>query len=309
MPQRLNPSFRRRLLPLLVACLVAGLALVGIINIHNKNLEKSRLQSQLAALTRLTALSERLSSEILGTIKYSDFFSLLISSQPHIEQEKLENYANLAIRQSPYIAGIQFAPNGWYQGLLSPHDINGFYYALIVLLGVLSYLSIANYQEKLEKSQRDPLTGTLNKTALKTRVNRLIRSRQPFALILIDLNEFKIINDTYGHYVGDQVLMTISHRLWKLLGKKNTLSRFGGDEYLLYTTLQGAPLKQLYEAILAEFTQPLIIEGHTISIDIAVGYACYPADGTDYDSLYQQADKYMYAHKRTQPTPRARLIG
>jgi diguanylate cyclase (GGDEF)-like protein len=163
---------------------------------------------------------------------------------------------------------------------------------------------------------RDALTGLPNRTLLADRVEQSLararRSGGAFALILVDLDGFKEVNDFRGHRAGDAVLKTIATRLESVVRASDTVARVGGDEFVILsldarTEEQAAALVgRLRHAL----RRPYPVEGVTVEIDASIGWALFPTDGATSDELIARADGQMYATKREtgEATPR-RLDG
>ena len=121
------------------------------------------------------------------------------------------------------------------------------------------------------------------------------------ALLFLDLNDFKHINDTHGHAMGDRVLCMIAGRLEGCVRDTDTVARMGGDEFtVLLTDIQSAEaVSKKVEQIIAAVTAPLGAEFDNIKTpSCSIGVACYPADGEDADTLLNHADANMYRLKR-----------
>jgi diguanylate cyclase (GGDEF)-like protein/PAS domain S-box-containing protein len=148
----------------------------------------------------------------------------------------------------------------------------------------------------------DPLTRLPNRLLLNDRCNTALhtanRSHQPVALIFLDLDHFKNINDSLGHRVGDEVLMELASRLNKAVREQDTVSRLGGDEFILLlpdTDALGAT--RVAEKILQAALEPFQIEQHELTVTPSIGIAMYPEDGNDLDALSKCADAAMYRAK------------
>jgi len=149
----------------------------------------------------------------------------------------------------------------------------------------------------------DPLTGLPNRTLFKDRsilaLARANRYRQKMALMVLDMDRFKDINDTLGHDVGDQVLREFSNRLVSILRKTDTVSRMGGDEFVLLlperTDAENAG--NVAQKILEAARQPFIIDEKKLNIPVSIGVAIYPEDGEDIETLLKHADIAMYQAK------------
>ncbi len=149
----------------------------------------------------------------------------------------------------------------------------------------------------------DALTDLPNRHLLQDRLGQAIahaqRSGKPQALLLLDLDRFKVINEAYGHAFGDAVLKTVGARLVALLRASDTVARHGGDQFLiLLTDLQhaddaGTAAHKIVEAM----RQPVTLLGRELHLSASVGLSVCPADGTDAESLIKHADQAMYRAK------------
>jgi diguanylate cyclase (GGDEF)-like protein len=150
----------------------------------------------------------------------------------------------------------------------------------------------------------DALTGLANRTLLDERISEALASAErqsnKVALLLIDLDEFKPINDTYGHDVGDAVLQDIAARLQRLVRSSDTVARLGGDEFVIVLPGLGdvARAVAIGESVIQELSQPVTIGAHTLTVGASIGISFYPHDGIESGSLLKQADKAMYEAKR-----------
>lgn len=150
----------------------------------------------------------------------------------------------------------------------------------------------------------DPLTGLPNRVMLRDRLAvALAQSRanqDMLAVIFLDLDRFKIINDTLGHYIGDQALKLIAERLVGSVRSSDVVARLGGDEFTVL--LPGISSEQdvckVLRKIMDTLQQPLSLEEREFSVSASVGMALYPRDGQDSEELLQVADKVMYAAKQ-----------
>lgn len=177
---------------------------------------------------------------------------------------------------------------------------DGLYVQLSIILFIFVLWHLNRYEQQAEAAKVDLLTGTLNKNTFKKYVVRnLKKKKNRQALIIIDINKFKAINDTYGHLAGDRVIKKMAHRLTKVLRGKDLVSRWGGDEFVVYVDdLESqCDIEKIIKRIHREVAHPFQIDETLIQVDVSTGYACYPDDGTHYQELYKKADHKMYANK------------
>lgn len=151
----------------------------------------------------------------------------------------------------------------------------------------------------------DALTGLPNRSLFNDRLAMAIAHAERFdekvAVMMLDLDKFKFVNDTYGHSVGDLLLKAVAEKLTRQIRKGDTIARMGGDEFMLIF----ADLKQtddvniITEKILEDFRNPIEVNGYTLSITTSIGIAIYPDHGTDIETLVKNADIAMYSVKQT----------
>lgn len=153
-------------------------------------------------------------------------------------------------------------------------------------------------------AHHDPLTQLPNRVLLADRVaqaiSRAARARLAVALLFVDLDDFKLINDEYGHAAGDQALREIGRRLAGAVRDTDTVARHGGDEFVIALTDVADPafVDTVARKICASLEAPLAIDGRTLRVACSIGVALWPRDGRDFDALVRHADAEMYAAKR-----------
>ncbi|MCR8921171.1 EAL domain-containing protein [Dasania sp. GY-MA-18] len=155
------------------------------------------------------------------------------------------------------------------------------------------------------QAYHDLLTRLPNRSLFKDRLSTAIsqaeRNNSRLAVMFIDLDRFKVINDSLGHTMGDRLLQAVSQRLQQHIRKSDTLSRFGGDEFtlLLPEIADDQAAIQVADKILESIKQPFILGGHDIYVGASIGIATYPEAGTNMDALIKNSDIAMYQVKNT----------
>lgn len=153
------------------------------------------------------------------------------------------------------------------------------------------------------QAQHDALTRLPNRVLLYDRLEQAAlsgsRDHRSFALMMMDLDRFKEINDTLGHHIGDLMLKQVGERLLGVLRNTDTVARLGGDEFAVLLPLVGLDAAvSLARKIHASIERPFNVEGHDLSVGISIGIVHFPTHGSDANTLLQRADVAMYQAKR-----------
>jgi diguanylate cyclase (GGDEF)-like protein/PAS domain S-box-containing protein/hemerythrin-like metal-binding protein len=176
---------------------------------------------------------------------------------------------------------------------------------------VIGFLTVANdisARKQAESAIRhmadhDALTGLPNRTLLADRMRMAMRlatrDQKQVAVLLLDLDQFKQVNDSLGHHVGDELLVAIAKRLQGCVREVDTVARLGGDEFVIVVTDVDDPqrLAPLIEQITQSVSLPLSLEGHELQITPSIGACLFPKDGNDAAILLRKADAAMYRAK------------
>lgn len=150
----------------------------------------------------------------------------------------------------------------------------------------------------------DALTDLPNRNLfqdrLKVALRRAHRDKEHLALLYLDLDSFKNVNDTHGHETGDRLLCEVARRLTGCVRESDTVARLGGDEFtILLTNIRGAAgLQRVIEKVRDVLKPAIDVNGHTLTISASIGSALYPDQGADPDQLFRRADAGMYADKK-----------
>lgn len=150
----------------------------------------------------------------------------------------------------------------------------------------------------------DALTNLPNRSSfherLTTEIARAKRNGSVMAIMILDLNKFKEVNDVFGHFVGDQLLKEIAGRMQACLRQSDIVARFGGDEFIFILPEVGSKKHSelIARKILQKIEQPLEIESVTLKPTASIGIVCYPLDGDEYENLLRLADNAMYQAKK-----------
>jgi diguanylate cyclase (GGDEF)-like protein len=188
-----------------------------------------------------------------------------------------------------------------------------FIVATIAFFIMLRYAKTYHHLEILRKQEtenlfylanHDSLTGLSNRNLMLDRFRHALtqaeRSKTSLAVLFMDLDGFKIINDTYGHATGDKVLQSAAERLLACIRRGDTLARQSGDEFvLILENIHGKVIAdEIVEKIKSAFEQSFRIEGNKINVGISIGVAVYPDDATTEYELIELADRNMYQNKK-----------
>ena len=168
---------------------------------------------------------------------------------------------------------------------------------------VLTLDDVTEFVRNAELAQRDALTGLANRTALRDqlaeRLAQAEKNNQPVAVLYVDLDRFKAVNDTLGHPVGDLLLRKVADRFKSALRDGDTVARLGGDEFAVIQseTLQPDGATSLATRLVDLIGRTYAVDGHMLHIGASVGIAIHPNDGSEPDVLFKKADLALYRAK------------
>ena len=180
---------------------------------------------------------------------------------------------------------------------------------------------VALLEEVRHQALHDPVTDLANSRLFEDRVTQSLsiprRNGNSLALLFVDLDRFKFVNDHHGHKVGDELLRAVAERLLVTVREEDTVARIGGDEFgiLLQRMTHTAHAEGVAAEVVAALGEPFVIRGLTLTIGASVGVTVFPEDGDTYDSIVSRADSAMYRAKADgrgrfnthQPTPESEL--
>lgn len=176
---------------------------------------------------------------------------------------------------------------------------------------IINYVALFSDISKIKDSNakieflahHDPLTNLPNRLLLQARLNKSIEEatelKQRLAIFFIDIDNFKIINDTYGHSIGDRIINLVAKRLQKNIRKNDTISRIGGDEFIVVieNINDKNDIKKIAQNILDDFKEPVKMEQYLFDITISIGISIFPENGLNDEDLIKHADTAMYSAK------------
>lgn len=231
-------------------------------------------------------------------VNHADMNNLQINIQ-HLLDNKIEYY------QSEHECFNQMGDVIWISSTLSLiRDANGLpKYFIVQIENITSQKSVENHLRHL--AYHDALTGVANRNKLEQFINQLLangnRQPQAFALLMLDLDGFKGINDTLGHDAGDILLKVLAERLKNSVRTTDMVARLGGDEFVILVTdvdtKRTDAIANIAQKILNNVLQAIIIKGHDVYITTSIGISIYPDDGETLETLMQCADMGLYRAK------------
>lgn len=187
--------------------------------------------------------------------------------------------------------------------IASVHDNTGTLTNYIAMFSDISDIKKAEAQIEF-LAYRDALTGLPNYQLLRDHLKLAIpyaeRSKAKVALLYLDLDNFKIVNDTLGHAIGDTLLKRVALRLRECVTDTDTISRQGGDEFLIMLTdvYNGDDIANIANKILSQLAEPFSIDQHELTASLSIGIAVYPDDGENFEILLKKADTAVFQAKQ-----------
>lgn len=172
---------------------------------------------------------------------------------------------------------------------------------IVSMQDITSRRELENRQQYL--ATHDPLTGLANRTLLKDRFSQAVfhtkRKDKKIVMFLCDLNEFKQLNDKNGHNFGDKVLKSIAKNLQSIVREGDTVSRYGGDEFVIIVEQLKSEkeIKELVNSIQKHSTIFVEDDNKKFKVSMSIGHACFPEDGLEFEQLIKVADSQMYKNK------------
>jgi diguanylate cyclase (GGDEF)-like protein/PAS domain S-box-containing protein len=287
------------------------------------------ITQRLADEARLT-LAARVFESSLDAIFVTDARFRIVAANPTFERQTgwrsadIEGkpaarlLSSIASRAEARAIRHALVRDGFWQGELRARRSDGSPYPCLLSLvrvssdagGTLNMVGFAkDLSEAMAARKRieelaftDPLTGLPNRVLLRERFEMAIsyarREHGTFAVLFVDLDRFKQINDSLGHGFGDRVLVCVAERLRECIRQVDTAARIGGDEFMLIlANVDAAGAEIAARRVLHAIAQPVLVDDMSFSLTVSIGIAMFPEDGADADELTKNADSAMYAVK------------
>ena len=255
-----------------------------------------------------------------GLIEFanSSFFALMLNDQDHLYGTHIGKYL-FKERLTFNTIFSQFSVNHTWRGTISKESRTGEKVLSATITAIYHRNRLVSYVANLHdithitshvdaltyRVQHDPLTGATNRATLNDRLEHAIsrskRNKEKIALYFIDLNDFKLVNDRYGHEAGDRLLQNVAKNIRVCLRNSDTVCRYGGDEFIvMIEEVKGEEhLESVKETIMAAISEPIYLNDEIdLHARASVGMALYPDDAEDAEGLIKAADIAMYTVKK-----------
>lgn len=249
----------------------------------------------------------------------SNLFDLRICRQKKLYRDFKNQKSGLVTLKSKthgdfYLAYSPLKINNWIIGYVIPVKTAQSSYNFItkyeiifiisfcfIVLALILYLAYKNGKEKkalISIAQMDPLTNVYNKEATQKLIDQKLEDNQEHCFLILDIDDFKSVNDNYGHFVGDKVLIQLAQLFKTHFRQNDIVGRIGGDEFIVFINDQAIGEKRVQDLI-EKVNQMHIDELENFQLSISVGIAYAPSQGTTFQELYRNADHALYQRKRT----------
>ncbi|WP_404407418.1 sensor domain-containing diguanylate cyclase [Pseudidiomarina marina] len=293
-----------------VALVQGGEGLIYRIPIYNHEGDAERYWGLLA----LVIDSNRL-FEATGVLNLAAFYDLAIRGRDGTGADGDVFFGNeTTFASADFLEKIRF-PNGtWSVALSTDSHIEGNFweqqrirligYPFVVALYIMLFTLFAWYRSSYSEAMADPLTNVANRRMIMERLQTLVQINErhptPFAVVVVDIDRFKNVNDQFGHQAGDTVLKTTAQRMFTNTRATDTVARIGGDEFLI--VLMGVSDEKTVTEQCAKIAdviiEPIRYKSNEITITASLGYALFGKDTKTVEALIQRADHKMYKNKR-----------
>ena len=242
------------------------------------------------------------------------FFDL--DTDDDVVRSQLEGYGGIASISSPIVARGEFLGNLSVSVTSDAERLQPRRDLLDRLSGVVAQAASAFQTARLVdqvtyQAQHDGLTGLANRAVFGDRMEQALATAgeagQPVGLFFVDLDDFKGVNDEWGHHAGDDVLREVARRLLGTIRSTDTVARLGGDEFaiVLAGVEDSSVVDAAAERVLRAFDQPFTVGGESLAVGVSVGRAVWPDDAPEIEALMRHADAEMYRAKRAARVPAA----
>lgn len=216
------------------------------------------------------------------------------------DHELLDDTINLSFEVPGNTWTLSVSPiNGWVRSSdLMPVIILAICLSLLIPLLVYTLLKINEQRRRMiDISNRDYLTTLYNGRKMNFVLNDLIARQTSFIFVYLDVDKFKVVNDTYGHLAGDVLLKEIALRIMRYLSREDYAFRVGGDEFVIIIKNNSSTKKTL-QIIAEQITEKINLDGFEYYPEVSMGYAVYPNDGKSLEEVIKCADSRMYEIKK-----------
>lgn len=194
--------------------------------------------------------------------------------------------------------------------IVDNHPLNFIHLISLIFFCEIGWWLGKQYDRKKDDSEKDELTNIYNRRFVMRVAPKLLllakRKNKKLGISIVDVDNFKSINDNYGHQIGDSVLRDISTALVKVMRENDIVARWGGDEILIISLLMKTkfpePILQRIERKLNEVSQQ-----NNVNVTVSIGTAVFPDDGMSFDELIKEADRNMYIFKSTKKNNYAKI--
>ncbi len=189
-----------------------------------------------------------------------------------------------------------------WQTISGVRDDTGAIFRFVSVFSDITELHVKDEQLR-HQAYHDALTGLPNRLLLQDRLAQGLEAAKrhgtAVGVLFIDLDRFKVVNDSLGHDVGDMLLVEVARRIHSSLRRSDTVARLGGDEFVvvLHDVSSSSEVAEVVEKLIAQIVKPMVLQDHPVQVGASVGIALFPQDGSDVTSLMKGADAAMYQAK------------
>jgi diguanylate cyclase (GGDEF)-like protein len=265
-------------------------------------IENKKSIERIKTISELNLVQSRIEHELNARLYLNKGFEAYVKLHNEVENEHFTEYAKILIDGDSLVKNVSLIKDTTIVDVY-PHKGNEQAIGSIIVGVTLGILMHTKSQLK-QIALYDSLTNLCNRASFYNELSMALKNaeanKQKVAILFMDINKFKLVNDNYGHAVGDLLLIGVADRLKIIMDKSYTIARIGGDEFTIIVPYkeEKTTIESIMEKAKSIYDEPFIFGDISLQVTGSIGYSIYPDHSKDIDKLMIQADEHMYKEKK-----------